>query len=225
MSSAPTGPPGWPVWSSNQSTFPNGNGFGSLSPSVPGFDQTFNSGTFGDAFVTQLASNGESLLYATYLGGNRLDSVNGLALDQDGNVYVTGGTLSNEATFPNGQGFASLAPSVPGADPTYNDGAIGDGFAVKLSTAVPTATPTPNGTVTITPTPSITSTPTATPTSTLNLLPGGFTPTPTSTSNLLPGGLTPTATATATATRDGDLDANRHGYVDANAIYHHRRQA
>jgi fibronectin type 3 domain-containing protein len=54
-----------------------------------------------DAFVVKLDPTGSgaaSLLYATYLGGNGQDLGRGIAVDGDGNVYVTGETLSTD--FP-----------------------------------------------------------------------------------------------------------------------------
>jgi hypothetical protein len=61
--------------------------------------QTFNGGW--DAFVTKLNTNlagTPSLRYSTYLGGDDYDSGNGVAVDQAGNVYVTGLTISTD--FP-----------------------------------------------------------------------------------------------------------------------------
>jgi len=61
------------------------------------------SGTIGgapcmDAFVAELNSTGTTLLASTYLGGNDDDGALGIALDNNGNVYVTGGAES--LTFP-----------------------------------------------------------------------------------------------------------------------------
>jgi hypothetical protein len=46
-----------------------------------------------DAFVSQIDPTG-ALLYSTYLGGAGMDRAYGLALDQNGAIYVTGETLS-----------------------------------------------------------------------------------------------------------------------------------
>src|SRR5205823_2982953 len=43
---------------------------------------------------------GTALIYAGYLGGDRVDQGNGIAVDEAGNAYVTGNTSSTEATFP-----------------------------------------------------------------------------------------------------------------------------
>ncbi|MGD9730501.1 MAG: SBBP repeat-containing protein, partial [Nitrospiraceae bacterium] len=53
--------------------------------------QSTNAGG-GDAFITKLNAAGTALVYSTYLGGSGEDHGNGIAVDQMGNVYVTGGT-------------------------------------------------------------------------------------------------------------------------------------
>ena len=52
-----------------------------------------------DVFVTKLSSSGSGLIYSTYLGGGSGDDAgNGIAVDGNGNVYVTGET--NSTDFP-----------------------------------------------------------------------------------------------------------------------------
>jgi hypothetical protein len=51
-----------------------------------------------DAFVTKLNPTGDAMIYSTYLGGNSMDAAFGIALDGDGNAYVTGYTYSTN--FP-----------------------------------------------------------------------------------------------------------------------------
>ncbi|MFN8484340.1 MAG: SBBP repeat-containing protein [Anaerolineae bacterium] len=110
---------------SAETTFPNGQGFGSLS----GADRTYNGG-FDDAFVVKVNASGTALVYATYIGGIDDDRGAGIAVDSEGNAYVTGGTSSNEVTFPTGTGFGTI----PGLDETYNGGSR-DAFVVKLNCA------------------------------------------------------------------------------------------
>lgn len=52
----------------------------------------------GDAFVTKLNPTGSGLVYSTYLGGSSRDSGVGIAVDANGNAYVTGQT--NSPDFP-----------------------------------------------------------------------------------------------------------------------------
>jgi hypothetical protein len=51
-----------------------------------------------DVFVVCLASNGQNLLYSTFLGGSSVESGRALALDAAGNVWLTGETASTD--FP-----------------------------------------------------------------------------------------------------------------------------
>jgi hypothetical protein len=74
-----------------------------------------------DAFVTKFSPAGGSLLYSTYLGGQRTDVATGIALDPSGSAYITGATDSLD--FPTLNAFqASLrSPAWP------------DAFVTKLS--------------------------------------------------------------------------------------------
>lgn len=51
-----------------------------------------------DGFVAKLNAAGSAFLYTTYLGGNRSDFIQGIAIDSVDNAYVTGYTDSS--TFP-----------------------------------------------------------------------------------------------------------------------------
>jgi hypothetical protein len=72
-----------------------------------------------DVFVTTLYADGSELLYSTFIGGSAVDVGQGLAIDGNGMLYVTGYTLS--VNFPVTQGAWDTA---------YNGG--GDVFVVKL---------------------------------------------------------------------------------------------
>lgn len=122
---------------SDEETFPNGDGFGS----IPGFDRTYNGGTNpfplpNDAYVAKVSPEGDRLEYASYIGGAGVDQPFNNQVDGRGNVYVTGNTTSTEETFPNGEGFGAIKWSRrPGFDQTYNGGTDptgGDAFVVSL---------------------------------------------------------------------------------------------
>jgi len=51
-----------------------------------------------DAFVSKISADGSTLLYSTYLGGERQDVANGIAVDAAGEAFVVGTTFS--AHFP-----------------------------------------------------------------------------------------------------------------------------
>jgi len=105
---------------------PSGNvyvtgGTGSSGWTSGGFDTTFNGRD--DAFVAKLGSDGAHL-WSTYLGGGNDDRGYGIAVDDSGDVYVTGETTSS--------GWVS-----GGADTIFGTGddPVGraDAFVVKLS--------------------------------------------------------------------------------------------
>jgi hypothetical protein len=58
--------------------------------------QTFNAGG-NDVFVAKLSPGGNSLVYCTYLGGSADDRAYGIAVDAQGNAYVTGSTTSSNS--------------------------------------------------------------------------------------------------------------------------------
>jgi len=89
---------------------------------------TFGGGYNGDAFVAKVRPGGGSLAWSTYLGGNGDDYGNGIALDSQANVYVTGNTGS--PNFP----LASPAQSTyTGSGPGCYSTPCGDAFVSKLS--------------------------------------------------------------------------------------------
>jgi len=88
-------------------------------PTTPGsFDRSYNGGD--DAFVTQLAANGASLVYSTFLGGTNSEHPVALALDAQGAATVAGVTISSDF------------PITPGTFDTSLDG-YSDGFVARLS--------------------------------------------------------------------------------------------
>jgi hypothetical protein len=90
-------------------------------PATPGaVDTDFNGGR-GDAVVMKMNSTGSALVYSTFLGGDAYDNGNGIAVDAEGNAYVTGVAVSTDF------------PTTPAAfDRTFNGG-DGDAFAAKLN--------------------------------------------------------------------------------------------
>jgi hypothetical protein len=87
-------------------------------PVLGGPDLTFNGGV--DAFIAKVDPAGTGLVYCGYIGGAGDDAGSDVVVDVSGNAYVTGGTVSTEATFP----------VVNGPDLTHNGGY--DGFIAKI---------------------------------------------------------------------------------------------
>jgi len=107
-------------------------------PTTPGALQTTYGGGAGDAFVSELNSNGSALVYSTYLGGSSGDAAEGIAIDSSGSVYVTGVTSSTNF------------PTTAGAFQTTFGNSNLEGFVTKIASINPdtippitTATPLP----------------------------------------------------------------------------------
>jgi hypothetical protein len=94
-------------------------------PTTPEALDTTHNGLL-DVFVVKLSPTGNTLIYATFLGGSGNDYANGITLDDDGHAALTGWT--NSSDFPTTYGAF---------DTTYNfGGAVGnDAFVAKLNAA------------------------------------------------------------------------------------------
>jgi hypothetical protein len=114
-----------------------------LFPIVDAF-QASNHG-LDDAFVVKLNANGTRLLYSSYLGGSRSgsstttgsDSGTGIVVDDAGNAYMAGYTLSFDLATTSGAFQRSLGGGVC----DYWGGPCGDAFLAKISAGGPGVTP------------------------------------------------------------------------------------
>ncbi|MCK5261732.1 MAG: SBBP repeat-containing protein [Thermoplasmatales archaeon] len=59
-----------------------------------------------DVFVTKLAPEGTSLMYSTYLGGNKFNFGHGITVGDNEYAYVTGYTQSTDVS--NTQAFVEI---------------------------------------------------------------------------------------------------------------------
>ena len=74
-----------------------------------------------DGVVGKLDPTGSELLWCTYLGGSKADTIWGMALDETRAVYVVGQTVPNVSDFPTTPGAFSNFPTPSG-----------NGFATKI---------------------------------------------------------------------------------------------
>ncbi len=79
----------------------SGSTLSSDFPATPGAYSEISNGD-RDGFVSKIDSGLETLLASTLLGGDNGDSATSLAIDQSGNVYVSGSTSSTD--FPTTEG-------------------------------------------------------------------------------------------------------------------------
>jgi hypothetical protein len=77
---------------------------------------------FDDVYVVRLDAAGQ-LAYATFLGGSGINCVGGIAVDEEGSVYIAGTTTSTDMQVTEGAAQATAA------------GGFGDGFIAKLDSA------------------------------------------------------------------------------------------
>jgi uncharacterized protein (TIGR03437 family) len=93
---------------------------GAFQPAFAGPGQVGNN-FGGDGFVLKLNPTGTGLVYSTFLGGLGQDQANDVAVDADGNAYITGDTSS------------SNFPVSPDAPQRSISGFSGSGFVTKLN--------------------------------------------------------------------------------------------
>ena len=111
------------VMDSSNHVFITGNTYSGDFPVVNPY-QANNAGG-QDAFVTEVSSDGASLVYSTYLGGNNSEYGSGIAVDSTGNIYVAGYTYSQD--FPTANAVQStVSPNQNGYYGQY-------GFVTKLT--------------------------------------------------------------------------------------------
>ena len=108
---------------SSYNVFVTGDTASSNFPVINGYDLSHNGAGSYDVFVTKLNATGTGLIYSTFIGGVNSEHAYGLAIDLDGNAYITGNTQSTETSFP----------ILHASDGTANGGLIGDVFITKLN--------------------------------------------------------------------------------------------
>jgi hypothetical protein len=93
---------------------------GSGFPTTPGAFETACANYC--IFITKLNTTGAALVYSTYIGGSEGDYGSAIAVDGDGNAYITGETYSSDF------------PTTPGAFQTTYGGNI-DAFVTKINSS------------------------------------------------------------------------------------------
>ena len=89
-------------------------------PSLNSFQN--NNGGGQDGCVIKMDNQLTSIIWSTYLGGSLADAIYSLAIDNNNDIYVTGGTVSSD--FPT---------SLTAYQNTYQDSVNADGFISKIS--------------------------------------------------------------------------------------------
>lgn len=112
-------------------------------PASPGaFDTTFNGGdTLKDAFVAKLSSDGQSLVWGTYLGGQGDDTDPHVAVHDNGDVIMAGRTMSLDFPTSAGAFQTQHTPSQINNTDTFVARFSKDGSSLVYSTFVASAGP------------------------------------------------------------------------------------
>ncbi len=180
------------------------------SSDFPTFNTSFQTGFGGsaDAFVTQFTPQGNTVAFSTYLGGSGADYGYGIAVDNSGNIYVTGKTDSTnfplaqplQLTVGNIDAFVSKihAPITVTSTPVVGNTATKTPLppsATNTALVPPTNTPTNPPAPTATWTPSVVVIPSITPSATPVSSPSNTPLPPTNTPVI------PTATQTSVASK------------------------
>jgi hypothetical protein len=88
-------------------------------------------GPLDDVFVTKLNPAGTTVIYSTYLGGSDDDIGTGIAVDHQGNAYVTGRTLSSD--FPTQRPIQPTSGGTPPGCIPWETEPCGDAFVSKIN--------------------------------------------------------------------------------------------
>lgn len=84
---------------------------------------------YEDVFVSKLSPDGSRLLYSTFVGGVYGDDPQGIAIDKDGSVYVTG--ITGSPDYPTTTGVVQRRHA--GTNPTDENQQNDDAFVTKLT--------------------------------------------------------------------------------------------
>jgi len=93
-------------------------------PTVVGPDLSFNGAM--DAFAAKVDPTGSILVYSGYIGGTSGESGLGIAVDSDGNAYISGTTSSPDSSFP-----VTVGPDLTHNGTAYPGNA--DAFVAKVN--------------------------------------------------------------------------------------------
>ncbi|MGA3267782.1 MAG: SBBP repeat-containing protein, partial [Verrucomicrobiota bacterium] len=115
----------------SSTNFPATNAFSPAYGPYCHFLQSSNYYLNGNAFITEVAAGGTNLLYSTYLGGTNYDSGEGIAVDANGNIYVSG--VTDSTNFPVFPLTNALSAHLNGITNPLSQTFAFDGFVAKLA--------------------------------------------------------------------------------------------
>ncbi|HJQ30550.1 MAG TPA: SBBP repeat-containing protein [Pyrinomonadaceae bacterium] len=102
----------------------------SPTPTPPDLQLSRNG--LSDAFVSKLSEDGSTLLWSTYFGGSGAEDARGLAVDAQGNAYITG--ITDSSDLPTFHAFQPSKGSANAFTDAYVAKIRADGAALEYST-------------------------------------------------------------------------------------------
>ena len=119
-------------------TYITGYTFSTDFPVTPSSLQSKNAGPY-NAFFAKISPDGGTLAYSTYLGGSTGDAANAIAVDNEGNAYLTGyaGSVDFPVTMAAAQ--STLRQNCSTAPPAGSKtrARLGDAFVAKINATAP----------------------------------------------------------------------------------------
>jgi uncharacterized protein (TIGR03437 family) len=88
----------------------------------------------GDGFLTEISSDGSKILFSTYYGGELDDAISSVARDSQGNVYLSGVTISSNLPVTSNAAQSTFAGSQSGE-------ISGDAFVARIAGLATTSGP------------------------------------------------------------------------------------
>ena len=101
--------------------------------------QVFNNGAstiFSDGFIACLSADGTSILWSTYITGSNTDGVNGVYVNDAGDIFLTGETTSSD--FPTNGTVSAYKATYGGSSDVFIMRLNNDGSVIKYGTYVGT---------------------------------------------------------------------------------------
>jgi hypothetical protein len=102
--------------------------------------QSAHGGALRDTFIAAFDADSMQVIFATYLGGSGADSISGVAVDEQGNIYVAGSTESIDFPVTPGALQSNYASNVDAFIAKIGGVSIPDGPDFSLGFDQPTVT-------------------------------------------------------------------------------------
>lgn len=116
----------------NGNIIASGETYSADFPATPGVIDDNPDPLYGDVFLSMFNSDQSDILFSTFIGGNSQDVGEGIDIDENGNIYITGTTFSKD--FPTTEGAMNETSNIRNdTDDWGNEVIYPDSFVMKIS--------------------------------------------------------------------------------------------